>query len=173
MLAPWEKSYDKLRQHIKKQRHYFADKGTSSQSYGFPSSHVWMWELDHRMAEHHRIDAFKVWYWRRFLRVPWTKKEMKPVNPKGNQCWIFTGRTDTEAEAPILWPPDAKSRLIGKDPDAEKDWRQEEKGMAEDEMVGWHHWFNGHGFKQTLGDSEGQKSLVCCSPWGYKEWIMT
>ena len=98
---------------------------------------------------------------------PWDSKEIKPVNPKGNQPWILIGRID--AEAPILLPPDVKSWLIVKDPDAGKDWRQEEKGTTEDEMVGWHHWLNGHEFEQTLGDSEGQGSLVCCSPWGCKE----
>ena len=94
---------------------------------------------------------------------------------KGNQSKIFIGRTDAEAEpeVPILWPPDAKSRLIGKDPDAGKDWGQEGKGMTEDEMVGWHHWLDEHEFEQTLGDSEGQGSLVCCSPWGCKELDMT
>ena len=94
-------------------------------------------------------------------------KEIKPVHPKGNQPWIFTGRTD--AEAPILWPPDAKSQLIGKDPNALKDWGQEEKGTTEDEKVGWHHQLNGHEFEQALGDSEGQRSLVCWSSWGHKE----
>ena len=95
-------------------------------------------------------------------------KEIKPVNPKGNQAWMSTGRTGAEVEAPILWPPDVKSQLIGKDPDAGKDWRQEEKRGAEDEMAGWHQKLNGHEFKQTLGDSEGQGSLACCSPWGCK-----
>ena len=99
--------------------------------------------------------------------------EIQPINPKGNQPWAFTGRTDAEAETPVLWPPDAKSRLIRKDPDAGKDWRQEEKGMAEDEMVGWHHWLNGHEFEQAPGDGEGQGSLECCSPWGHKESDMT
>ena len=94
-------------------------------------------------------------------------KEIQPVNPKGNQSWIFTRRTD--AEASILWSPDTKSWLIGKDPDDGKDWRQEEKGVTEDEMVGWHHWLDGHEFEPTLGDSEGQGGLVCCSPWGHKE----
>ena len=93
-------------------------------------------------------------------------REIKPVNPKGNQPSIFTGRTDAEAEAPILWPPDTKSQLIGKDPDAGKDRRQEKKGMTEDEMVGWHHRLNGPEFEQALGDGEGQGSLMCCSPWG-------
>ena len=96
-------------------------------------------------------------------------KEIKTVNPKGNQPWIFLGRTDAEAEAPVLWPPDAKSWLTGKDPDAGKDWGQEEKGVTEDEMAGWHHRLNGHEFEQTLGDSEGQGSLVCCSSQGHKE----
>jgi len=94
-------------------------------------------------------------------------KEIKPVNPKGNQSWMFIGRTDAEAEAPILWSLDVKSRLIGKDLDAGKDWRQ--KGTTEDEMVGWHHWLNGLQFEQTPEDSEGQGSLACCSPWGRKE----
>ena len=97
-------------------------------------------------AEHQRIDAFELWCWRRLVS-PLDCKEIQPVNPKGNQSWIFTGRTDAEAEAPIFWPPDAKSWLIGKDLDAGKDWRQEEKGMTEDERVGWHHWRDGHEFE--------------------------
>ena len=92
-------------------------------------------------------------------------KETKPVNPKGNHPWIFIGKTNAEVEAAILWPPDAKNRLTGKDPDSGKDWRQEEKGMTEDEIVGWQHWLNGHEFDQTLGDSEGQGSLACDSSW--------
>ena len=103
------------------------------------------------------------------LVSPLDSKEIKPVNPKGNQPWIFIERTDAEAEAPKLWPPDAKSWLIGKDPDAGRDWGQEEKIATEDEMVGWHHWFNGHEFEQTQGDSEGQRSLVYCSLWSHKE----
>ena len=107
------------------------------------------------------------------LESPLDSKEIKPVNPKGNQPWIFIGRTDAEAEAPILWSPDVKSQPIGKDPDAGKDWGQEEKGVIEDEMVGWHHWLSGHEFEQTLGDSEGQGSLARCSLWGGKESDMT
>ena len=103
------------------------------------------------------------------LQRPLDSKEIKPVNPKGNQSWIFIGRTDVEPEAPILWPPDAKSWLTGKDPDARKDWGQEKKGTTEDEMVGWHHWLNGHEFEQTLVDSEGLGSLAYCSPQGRKE----
>ena len=97
------------------------------------------------------------------------RKEIKPVNPEGNQSWIFIGGTDAEAEAPILWPPDKKSWLTGKDPDAGKDWREKEKRKTEDKMVGWHHRLNGHEFEQAPGDGEGQGSLVCCSPWGHKE----
>ena len=97
------------------------------------------------------------------------RKESKPVDPKGNQSWIFIGGTEAEAEAPILWPPDVKNWLIGKDPEAGKDGRQEEKGMTGDEMVGWHHWLNGHEFEQALGNGDGQGSLACCSPWGCKE----
>ena len=101
------------------------------------------------------------------LERPLDCKEIQLVHPKGDQSWIFTGRT--AAEAPILWPPDEKSWLIGKDPDARKDWRQEEKGTAEDEMVVWHHWLNGHEFEQALGVSDGQGGLECCSPWGCNE----
>ena len=113
------------RQHIKKQRHYFADKGLSSQSYGFTSSHVWMWELDHKEGWAPKNWCFPTVVLEKTLESPLNNKEIKPVNPKGNQPWIFIGRVD--AEAPILWPPDAKSQLIGKDPDAGKDWRQEER----------------------------------------------
>jgi len=100
-------------------------------------------------------------------------REIKPVNPKGSQPWIFIGRPDAEAEAPILWPLDAKNWLFGKDPDSGRDWKQEEKGVTEDEMVGWHHWLNGHEFEQIPGDREGQGSLACCSPWGCNKSDMT
>ena len=100
-------------------------------------------------------------------------KEIQPVHPKGNQSWIFTGRTDAKAEAPVLWPPDAKKWLIWKDPDAGKGWRQEEKGMTEDEMAGWHRQLNGHEFESTLGVGDGQGGLACCNPWDRKESDMT
>ena len=152
-----------------------ANKGFSSQSYGFSSSHVWMWELDYNESW-----ALKSWcFWtvvlEKTLESPLDCKEIKPVHPKRNQSWIFIRRSDAEAETPILWPPDVKSWLIRKDPDAGKDWGQKEKGATEDKMVGWHHWLNGHEFEQTPGDSEEQASLVCCSPWGLQrvrhEWL--
>ena len=171
MLAPWKESYDQPRQHIKKQTYYFTNKGLSSQSYGFSSSHVWMWELVHKESWVPKNWCFQtmVLVLEKTLESPLNCKEIKPVNPKGNQSWIFTGRTDAEAEAPIVWLPDEKSQLIRKDPNAGKDWRQEEKGTTEDEMVGWHHWLNGDEFEQALGVGVGQGSLACCSPWGLKK----
>ena len=160
--------YDQLRQHIKKQRHYFANKGLSCQTYGFSSSHVWMESWTIKRAEHQRIDAFELWCWRRLLSSLDSKK-IKPVNLKGNQSLIFIVRTDTEAEATILCPPDGKSWLTGKDPDAGKDWRWEEKGITEDEMVGWHHWLKGHEFEQALGGGEWQGTPAFCSPQVHKE----
>ena len=146
------------------------DKGPSSQSYGFSSSHVCMWDLDHKEGWVPKNG----WFWtvvlEKTLESPLGNKEIKPVNPKGNQPWTFIGRTDAEAEVPIFWPLDGKSWLIRKDPDAGKDWRQE-KGTTEDEMVGWHHRLNGHEFEQTLGGGEGWGNLACCSPWGCKELL--
>ena len=127
-----------------------------------------------KKAEHQRIDAFEsIQVLEKTLESLLDSKETKKVNLKGNQPWMFTGRTDAEAEAPVLWSTDAKSRLIGKDSDAGKDWRQEEKGAREDEMFEWHHGLNGYGFEKTSGDSEGQGSLVCYSPWYPKESGMT
>ena len=132
-LAPWKESYEKPRQHIKKQRHHFADKGLYRQSYGFPSSHVQMWELDNIEGRVLKNVCFRTVVLEKTLENPLDCKEIKSVNPKGNQPWIFIGRT--VAEAPILWPLDANSRLIGKDPDPGKDWGQKEKWVAEDEMI--------------------------------------
>ena len=126
-----------------------------------------MWELYHKEGWAPKNWCFWTMVLEKTLESPLDGKEIKPVNPKGNQSWIFIGRND--AEAPILLSPDGKCWLIGKDPDAGKDWRQEEKWTTEDEMVGWHHWLNEHDFEQTLGDGEGQGSLVCCCPWGCKE----
>ena len=139
MLTPWKKSYDQPRQHIKKRRHYFANKGPSSQSYGFSSSHVWMWELDYKESW-----ALKIWcFWtvvlEKTLESPLDFKEIQPVHPKGDQSWVFIGRADVEAETPILWPPDVKS------------------------------WLNGHEFGWTLGVGDGQGGLACWDSWGLKE----
>ena len=146
-LTPWKKCYDQPRQHSKKQRHYFANKGPASQGYCFSSSYLWMWELD---CEENW--ALKNWcFWtvvlEKTLEHPLDCKEIQPAHPKGDQSWVFIGMPEFEAETPILWPPDVKSWLTWKDPDAGKDWRQKEKGTAEDEMVGWHHWLNGHEFE--------------------------
>ena len=169
MLAPWKKSYDQPRQHIKKQRHYFANKGPSSRGYGFSSGHVWMWELDCEESWVPKNRCFWTVVLEKTLESPLDCKEIQPVLPKQNQSRIFIGRTD--AEASILWPPDAKNWLIGKDPDAGQDWRQEEKGTTKDEMVGWHHHdgHDGHEFEQAPRVGDGQGSLACCSPWGHKE----
>ena len=148
-------------------------KSRSKPCFFFSNSHIWMWEVDRKEVECQSIDAFELWCWEKTLESPLDCKEIKSVNLEGNQSWIFLEKTSGEAEAPILWPLDEKSRLFGKDPDAGKDWRQEEKGMTEDEMLGWHHWLNGHEFEQTLGDSEGQGSLASCSSWGHKKSDMT
>ena len=131
---------------LKGKRHYFANKGLSSQSYGFSSSHVWMWELDYKESWVPKNWCFWTVVLEKTFESPWDCKEIQPVHPKGNESWVFIGRTDVEAEIPIFWPPDAKSWLIWKDPDAGKDWRQEEKGMTEDEIVRWHHRLSGYGF---------------------------
>ena len=155
MLAPWQESYGKPRQRIKKQRHHFADKGLYSRSCDFSSSHIQIWELDYKES----WASKNWWFWtvvlEKTLESPLDCKEIKPINPKGNQLWIFIGSTDAKAEAPIFCPPDAKSRLIGKDPDAGKDWRHEDKVATEDKMVEWHHRLSGHEFEQTLENSEG------------------
>ena len=135
----------------------------------FPSSSVQVWELDHKEGWVLKNWCFWIAVLEKTLESPLDLKEIKPVNPKGNQSWIFIGRSDAEAEAPIFWPPDAKSWLTGKDPDVGKDWGQEEKGETEDEMIGWHYWHNRHEFEQIPGDREGQGSQVCRSPWGRKQ----
>ena len=146
-LAPRKKSYDKPRQHIKKQRHYFGNKGLSSLGYGFSNSHVWMWELDYKKSWVPNNWCFSTMVLEKTLESPLDCKEVPPVHPKGDQSWVFIGRNDAKAETPILWPPDAKNWLNGKDPDVGKDWRKEQKGMTENEMVGWHHRHLGHEFE--------------------------
>ena len=136
MLAPWKNSYDKPRQCIKKQRHHFANKGPYSQSYSFSSSHAWLWELDHKEGWAPKNWSFWTVVLEKTLESPLDCK-IKPVNPKGDQPWVFIGRTDVEAEAPILWPPDSKIWFTGKDPDTGKDWGQEEKGRMRWEWDGW------------------------------------
>ena len=147
MLTPWKESYDQPRQHIKKQRHYFANKIPSGQGYGFSSGHVWMWELNCEESWVLKNWCFWTVVLEKTLESPLDCKEIQPVHPKGDQSWVFIGRTDAEAETPILWPPYAKSWLIGKDPDAGRDWGQEEKGKTEDEMARGHHRLNGHEFE--------------------------
>ena len=139
------------------------------QGYGFSSSHVWIWELDYKESW-----ALKNWcFWtvvlEKTFESPLDCKEMQQIHPKWDQSWVFTARTDVEAETPILWPPDEKNWLIRKNPDAGKDWRQEEKGTTENEMVGWHHRLNGYELEQAPGVGDGQGSLQYCSPWGHKE----
>ena len=140
-----------------------------SQGYGFSSCHVLMWELDYEESWLQKNWCFWMVVLEKTLEIPLDCKEIQPVHPEGDQSWVFIGRTDVEAETPILWPPHAKSWLIGKDPDAGKDWGQEEKGTTEDEMVGWHHRHNGHGFRWTPGVGDGQGGLACCGSWGRKE----
>ena len=173
MLAPWKESYDQPWQHIQKQRHSFANKGLSSQGYGFSSSHVWMWQLDYKESWVLKNWCFWTVVLEKTLESPLDCKEIQPVHPKGDQSWVFIGGTDSKAETPVLWPPDAESWLIWKDPDAGKDWGQEEKGTTEDEMTGWHHWLNGRESEWTPGVGDGQGGLVCCGSWGRKESDMT
>ena len=166
-------SYDQPTQHIEKQRYYFANTGPSSQSYDFSSSHVWIWKLDYKGSW-----ALKNWcFWtmvlEKTLESPLDCKEIQPVHPKGKQSWMIIGRTDAEAETPIFWPRHTKSWLTAKDPDAGRDWRQEEKGTTEDEMSGWHHPLHGHEFEWTPGVGDGQGGLACCDSWGCKESDMT
>ena len=148
---------------------FFVNKGLSSQGYDFSSGHVWMWELDCKESWVPKNQCFWTVVLEKTLESPLDCKEIQPIHPKGDQSWVFIGRTDVEAETPILWPPYAKSWLIGKDPDAGKDWGQEEKGTTEDEMTGWHHQLDGHEFEWTLGVGDGQGGLVCCSSWDCKE----
>ena len=144
------------------------NKGPSSQGYGFSSSHVWMWELDREESW-----ALKDWcFWtvvlEKTLESPLDCKEIQPVHSK-HRSWVFFGRNDAKAETPVLWSPHGKSWLIGKDSDAWRDWGQEEKGMPEDKMAGWHHGLDGHESEWTLGDGDGQGGLACCDSWGRQE----
>ena len=164
MLAPWKKCYNKPRKHIKKQRHYFVNKGPYYQSYGFPVVMYGYESWTIKKVGHWKIDAFELWCWRRLLRVPWTARSNQSILKEMNlnihwKDWWWGWSSNTLA----TW---CKEPTYWKDPDAGKDWKQE-KGMTEDEMVRWHHWLNGHEFKQAPGDGEGKGSLAGCSPWGH------
>ena len=161
--------------------HYFANKGLSSQSFRFSSSHVWMWELDYKESWVPQSWCFWTVMLQKTLESPLDCKKIQPVNPKGDQYWTFIGRNDAEAEIPVLWPPNMKNWLIWKDPNAGKDWRQEKKGMTEDEMVEWHHQLDGHEFEYTPGVDDGQGGLVqsmgsqsqtCLSGWTELNWTL-
>ena len=163
----------KARQHIKKQRHYFANKGPSSQGYGVSSSHVWMWELDDK--ENWTLKNWCCWtvVLEKTLESPLDCKEIQPVHSEGGQSWVFFGRNDAKAETPVIWPPHAKNGFIGKDSDAGRDWGQESKGVTEDEMAGWHHRLNGCEFEWTPGVGDWQGGLACCNSWDCKELYTT
>ena len=172
----WLSSSSSSRQHIKKQRHYFVNKDPSSQGYGFSSGHVWMWELDCEKGWAPKHWCFWTVVLEKTLESPLDCKENQPVRSKGDQPWDFFGRNDAKAETPVLWTPHTKNWLIGKDSDAGRDWGQEEKGTTEDEMAGWHHWFDGHESEWTLGVGDGQGGLVCplhvsnCRGHGFHPW---
>ena len=135
----------------------------------FSSSHIWMWDLDYKESWMLKNWCFWTVVLKKTLESPLDFKEIQPVHPKGNQSWIFIRRTNAEVEAPILWPPDLKNWRVWKDPDTRKDWMWEKKGITDDEMVGWHHWLNGHEFEYALGVGDRQRCLACCSPWSHKE----
>ena len=173
MIASWQESCDKSRQCVEKQRHYFADKRLYSQGCGLPSGPVWLWKLGHKEGWALKNCYLRTVVLEKTLESPLDSKDIKPVNPKGNQPSVLIGRTDGKAKTPVFWSSDANSWLIGKVPDAGKEWGQKEKRASEDEMTGCHHWFNGHELGQTSGGGEGQGGLACCSLWGHKELDMT
>ena len=169
MLAPWKKNYDQSRQHIKKQRHYFTNKGLSNQSHGFSSGHVWMWELDCEESWVQKSWCFWTVMLEKTLESPLDCKEIQPVHPKGDQFWVFIGRTDVEAETPNTFATWCEELTHLKRPWCWKRLKAGEEGDDRGWDVGWHHWFNGHKFEQNLGECEAQGSLACSSPWGCKE----
>ena len=171
-LAPWKESYDKPRQCIKKQRHHFADKGLYSQSYVFSSSHVWMWEFDHNEGWKFKNWCFRIIALEKTLESPLDCKEIKPVNPEGNQPWLFIGQTDAEAEAPITLIIWCEEPTHWKGPWCWGSLKAIGEGVAEDEMVRKYQQLNGYKPEQTPGDSEGQRGLACYSPQGLKSWTL-
>ena len=171
MLTSWKKSHDSPRELICRVI-TLPTKVRLVKAMVFPVV-MYRCELDYKQNWAPKNWCFWTVLLEKTLESPLDRKEIQPVHPKANQSWIFIGRTDAEAESPIFWPPDAKNWFIWKDYDAGKDWRQEEKGMTEDEMIGWHHWLDGHEFEQAPGVGDGQGSLVCCSPWGCKESDVT
>ena len=166
-IASWQESDDKTRQCVEKQRHYSANTGPYSQGFGVFSGHIWLWELDRKEGRTPKNWCLWTVVLEKTPESPMDSREIKLANLKGDQPWIFTGRTDAEAEAPVFWSPDANSQLIGKVPG--KDWGQKEKRASEDEMAGQHHWCSEHEFGQTPGAGKGEGGLPCCSPWGRKE----
>ena len=171
-IASWQENNYKPRQCVEQQRHYSADKGPYSQSYGLPSGHVRLWQLDFKEGRMPKNWCLWTLVLEKTPESPLDSKEIRPVNLKGYQPWVFTGRTDTEADAPVFWSSDPHRWLIAKVADAGKGWGQK-KWAAEDEMTGWHHQCNEHELGQTSGDGEGQSSLVCCSLWDCKGSDMT
>ena len=166
MVPPWKKSYDKLSV-LKSRDITLLTKACLVKAMVFPVVMYGCESWTIKKAERKRIDAFELWCWRWLLRVPWIARRSK-LHPKGNQSWIFIGRTD--AETPILWPPDVKNWLIGKDPDAGKDWRWEEKGTTEDEMIRWYHWLDGHEFEQVLKLAMDREAWHAAVHWFTKRW---
>ena len=169
MLAPWKNSYVKLRLCFKKQDIILLTKVHIVNAIVFPVVRYGceIWTI--KEAECQRIDSFELWCWRRPLGVPWTARTsnqsiLKKINPEYSLEGVML-----QLEAPMLWPPDGNRRLVGRNPDAGENWGRDDKGVTEDEVVGWHHWLSGHEFEHTCGDSDGQRSLTCCSLWGHKE----
>ena len=169
IITSWQESNDKPRQCVEKQRHYSADKSLYSQGYDLLSGHIWLCELDHKEGRPPKNWCLQTVVLEKTPDSPLDSKEIKPINLKGDQPWIFTGKTDAEAEASVFWLSDTICWLIEKFPDAGKDWEQKEKRVSENEMAGQHHWCNEHELGQTPRDGERQGGLACCSPWGHKE----
>ena len=173
MIASWQESNDKPRQYVEKQSHYSADKGPYSQGYGLPSGHEGLWKLDHKEGRMPKNWCLQTVVLKKMPENPLVSKDIKTVKVKGDQPWIFTGRTDAVAEAPVLWSFDVNRWLCGKVPDPGKDWGQKEKRVSEGEMAGRPHRCNEYEPGQSRGDVEGQGGLLCYSPWGQKESDMT